>query len=165
MPPRRTTTPDDDPAAASVSFETVLTAFGTNTGIVVPPELIERLGAGQRPAVSVDLNGHVYRSTVGVMSGRHLVSVSAAIRKVTGLGPGDPIRVALTVNSTPREFDVPPDFAAALRAEPTADEFFAGLSNNLKRYHIDNINGAKAAETRQRRIDRAVGLFAAGKQR
>ena len=33
----------------TVTFETTLSAFGNNTGIVVPPELIDALGAGKRP--------------------------------------------------------------------------------------------------------------------
>jgi uncharacterized protein YdeI (YjbR/CyaY-like superfamily) len=43
--------------------------------------------------------------------------------------------------------------------------FFDGLSNSLRRYHIDNVNGAKTPETRQRRIDRAVETFRAGRPR
>ena len=43
-----------------VQFETKLTAFGDNTGIVVARELIEELGAGQRPAVMVAVNGYQY---------------------------------------------------------------------------------------------------------
>jgi hypothetical protein len=69
-------TPSERPAAPSVSFETVLSAFGNNTGIVVPPELIEQLGAGKRPPVSGVVNGHEFRTTVGVMSGQHLVGVT-----------------------------------------------------------------------------------------
>ena len=33
---------------ASVAFDTTVTATGNNTGIVVPDEIIERLGAGGR---------------------------------------------------------------------------------------------------------------------
>jgi uncharacterized protein YdeI (YjbR/CyaY-like superfamily) len=43
--------------------------------------------------------------------------------------------------------------------------FFATLSNSMQRYHVDNINAAKSADTRQRRIDKAVALFRDGKQR
>jgi hypothetical protein len=39
--------------AASVAFDATVTAAGNNTGIVVPDEIIERLGAGRRPAVVV----------------------------------------------------------------------------------------------------------------
>ena len=149
----------------TIAFETTLTATGNTTGIVVPAELIERLGAGQRPAVIVDINGYEYRNTVGVMGGRHLVSVSAAVRQATGLKGGDAIAVTLTVADGPRPAEVPSDLEAALQASKPARAFFDGLSNSLQRYHVDAINDAKTPETRQRRIDKAIGLFLAGKPR
>lgn len=151
--------------AARVEFTTTLSAFGNNTGIEVPKELIEQLGAGQRPPVLVNVNGFEFRTTVGVMSGKHLVGVTAATRKATGLVGGDTVHVVLTVATAPREVVVPDDFAAAMAANPPASTFFAGLSNSVQRYHIDTINGAKSADTRQRRIDKSVALFLAGKQR
>ena len=151
--------------AASVAFDTSVTASGNNTGIVVPGNLIERLGAGHRPAVVVTVNGYEYRSTVAVMGGQHMIGISAAIRKQTGLAGGDPVHVTLTLADTPREVGVPDDFAAALSADAEAGAFFASLSNSLQRYHVDNINGAKTAETRQRRIDKAISLFRQGKKR
>ena len=150
---------------ASATFETTVTATGSNTGIVVPEEVIERLGAGKRPPVLVSLNGYEYRTTAGGMGGKHMVPVSAAVRKATGLGGGDPVRVTLTVAETPREVAVPDDLAAALAADEQAAAFFAGLSNSLRRYHVDNIAAAKSADTRQRRVEKAVTLFRAGKQR
>ena len=66
---------------------------------------------------------------------------------------------------TPREVDMPDDFATALAADPAAGAFFAKLSNSLQRYHAGNINAAKTAGTRQRRIDKALSLFREGKQR
>lgn len=150
---------------ASVTFETTVTASGNNTGIVVPQELIERLGAGTRPALIVNVNGYEYRNTVGVMAGKHMISMSAAVRQVTGLKGGDPISVTLTVAETPPEVEMAEDFAAALAADPVAASFFKKLSNSMQRYHVDNVNGAKSAETRQRRIDKAVALFREGKQR
>ena len=150
---------------ASVDFDTTVFAAGNNTGIVVPDEVIRRLNAGSRPAVLVNVNGYEYRNTVGVMGGRHMLSISAAVRRETGLKGGDPIHVTLTVADSPREVRVPPDFAAALSAEPGIKTFFEKLANSLQRYHIDNVTGAKSAETRQRRIEKAVSLFRAGKQR
>ena len=149
----------------TAAFETTVTATGNNTGIVVPDEIIERLAAGRRPAVLVNVNGYEYRTTVGVMGGRHLISVSAAVRKATGLQGGDPIQVTLTVADTPREVTVPADFAAALAADEQAGAFFAALSNSLQRYHVDLITTAKGADTRQRRIDKAIALFRDGRQR
>ena len=151
--------------APSVSFDTTVTATGNNTGIVVPGDLIDDLGAGSRPALVVNVNGYEYRNTVGVMGGKHMISISAAIRKETGLKGGDPVHVTLTLADTPREVNVPDDFAAALSADPDAGAFFAALPNSLQRYHVDNITEAKTAETRQRRIEKAVSLFREGKKR
>ncbi len=149
----------------STTFETTLAGSGGKTGIVVPPDAVDALGAGKRPPVLVEVNGHAYRSTVAVMGGRAMVSVSAAVRAVTGLTAGDPLRVTLTLAQTPREVDVPPDLAEALSADERAGACFAGLSNSLQRYHVDTVNGAKTAETRQRRIDRAVALLREGRKR
>ena len=151
--------------ASSVAFDTTVTASGNNTGIVVPDNLIEQLGAGRRPAVVVNVNGYEYRNTVGVMGGRHMISISAAVRKATGLEGGDPIRVTLTVADSPRAVTIPADFAAALAADEQASAFFGTLSNSMQRYHIDTITAARSADTRQRRIDKAIALFRAGKQR
>lgn len=156
---------DGQPGEAAASFDGVLAARGNNTGIVVPPEVIEQLGAGKRPAVSVSLNGYVFRSTVGVMSGQHLISVSAAIRRATGLAAGDAINVELTVDSSPRPVEMPGDFAAALSAAPQAAAFFEGLPNSLQRYHVDQVTSAKTSETRNRRIAGAIDTFLAGKKR
>lgn len=149
----------------SVSFDTTLRSFGNNTGIEVPPEAIGQLDSGKSPAVVVNVNGYEYRNTVGVRGGTYLISVSAAVRKATGLKGGDPIAVTLTLAEGPRPVDMSEDFGAALDANPLARTFFEGLSNSLQRYHCDNINGAKTDETRERRIAKAVDLFLAGKER
>ena len=149
----------------SVTFETTVTATGNNTGIVLPAEAIEQLGAGNRPPVLVNVNGYEYRNTVGVMGGRHMISISAAVRKATGLQGGDPIHVTLTLATSEREVNVPADFAAALAADERARAFFEKLSNSMQRYHVDNINAAKSADTRQRRIGKAIAVFLEGKQR
>jgi uncharacterized protein YdeI (YjbR/CyaY-like superfamily) len=60
---------------------------------------------------------------------------------------------------------VPDDLAAALAADERAGAFFAGLSNSLRRYHVDNVTAAKSADTRQRRVEKAIALFRDGKQR
>jgi hypothetical protein len=150
---------------ASVKFDSTVLASGNNTGIVVPEDVIERLGAGKRPAVVVSVNGFKYRNTVGVTGGKYMISISAAVRKETGLKGGDPVHVSLAVADTPREIELPDDFAAALSAKPKTRSFFDQLSNSLQRFHIDNINGAKSAETRQRRIEKAISLFREGKPR
>ena len=150
-----------------VRFRTKLegAASGSATGIVVPPKVVAALDHGQRPPVRVTIKGHTYRSTIAVMGGKSMIGVSAAIRKATGLSAGDAIEVVLELDTSPREVDMPADFAAALERNPAAKAFFATLSNSLQRYHVDNINGAKSDDTRQRRIDKSISLFVDNKPR
>jgi len=153
------------PEPPGATFETTISSFGNNTGIVVPPEAIDQLGAGKRPAVVVTMNGYEFRTTIGVMGGQCLISVSAAIRKETGLKGGDHVRIAFALAEGPRPVNMPEDFQSALNDNAAAKKFFDSLSNSVQRYHVDNIISAKAPATRQRRIDHAVDLFLSGKAR
>lgn len=150
--------------AASSTFHTKISAFGNNAGIEVPPEVLTELGAGQRPAVLVNVNGYEYRNTVGVMGGKHLISVNAAVRKDSGLAAGDEVTVTLTVADAPREVDVAVDFAAAMDTAGVRG-FFDALPNSLQRMHAGSVAEAKTPETRERRIVKAVELFKDGKKR
>jgi hypothetical protein len=129
----------------------------------VPAEVVAALGAGKRPAVRVTINGYTYRSTVATMGGELLLPVSAEVRAGAGVAAGDEVGVEVELDTAPREVTVPPDFAAALDAEPAARQHFDSLSYSNKRYHVLAIEGAKAAETRQRRIAKAVEDLRAGK--
>lgn len=72
-----------------MKFRTVLEQAGkTATGIHVPDEVVEGLGAGKRPPVRVTINGYTYRSTVASMGGRFLVGVNAQNREAAGVAAG-----------------------------------------------------------------------------
>lgn len=141
----------------SVTFHTTLrTAGKTATGIEIPPDLVEKLGAGKRPPVRVTVNGYTYRSTVAVMGGAFLVGVSAEHRSGAGVEGGDDIDVTLELDTAPREVVVPDDLEAALRLHPPAATAFANLSYSRKQQYVQPIEAAKTAETRQRRIDKTI---------
>lgn len=141
---------------------TILLAGRTATGIQVPPGVVESLGTSKRPPVRVTINGHTYRSTVAVMGGVYLVGVSAEQRANTGVSAGDEVDVDIELDTAPREIEVPPDFAAALDGDAEAKRFFDGLSYSNKSRFVISIEGAKTAETRQRRIDKSVAMLREG---
>jgi bifunctional DNA-binding transcriptional regulator/antitoxin component of YhaV-PrlF toxin-antitoxin module len=149
-----------------MKFHTVLELGGkTATGVKVPAEVVDALSAGKRPAVTVTIGTHTYRSTIAVMGGRYMLPVSAENREAAGIKAGDELEVEVELDTAPREVDVPADFAEALQAASEATTFFEGLSNSLKRYWVLNIEGAKTQETRQRRIDGAIAKLREGKSR
>jgi hypothetical protein len=128
----------------------------TATGIEVPPDVVEALHGGKRPAVTVTVSGHTYRTTVGVMGGRTLIPVSAEHRTAAGIAAGDVVDVELERDDAPRELEVPDDLARALDAEPGARAAFDALSFSGKRRYVDPVAQAKTTETRERRIAKAV---------
>jgi hypothetical protein len=132
-------------------FETTLSQSGNNTGIEVPPEIVEQLGAGKRPAVNVSVNGYEYRSTIATMGGRFMIAFSSDKRAATGLRGGDPIAVELTLDTAPRTVEVPADLASALDAAGVRAAFDA-LAPSAQKADVTNVEGAKAEETRARRV-------------
>ncbi|MWC00119.1 YdeI/OmpD-associated family protein [Agromyces seonyuensis] len=136
-------------------FESTMFQMGNNTGIEVPTEVIEALGGGKRPAVAVVVNGYEYRSTVGVMGGKALIPFSSDKRAATGIHGGDAITVDLELDTAPREITVPDDLAAALE-EAGVRAAFDAQAPSKRKADAANVEGAKAAETRARRIDAIV---------
>ncbi|PJI94869.1 YdeI/OmpD-associated family protein [Luteimicrobium subarcticum] len=138
------------------TFRTTLLLDGRNVGIEVPDEVVQALGAGGRPPVSVTLNGFTYRSTVARMKGRYLVPVSAAIRAEAHVEGGEEHDVTVELDAQPRTVEVPDDLAAALATGGVRDAFDA-LSFSARKEHVRSVTEAKAAATRERRIGKVVG--------
>ncbi len=137
----------------------------TAVGFAVPEETVLALGKGKRPPVNVTINGYTYRSTVAPMGGRYLVGVSAENRARAGVNGGETHDVELTLDSAPREVELPEGFAAALAVDPAARRTFDALSPSNKGYHTALIAGAKSDETRQRRIEKSVAALREGRPR
>jgi len=137
----------------------------TAVGFSVPEEAVLALGKGKRPPVNVTINGYTYRSTVAPMGGGYMVGVSAENRAAAGVKGGETHDIELTLDTAPREVELPGDFAAALAGDPDARRTFEGLSPSNKGYHVSLIEGAKTDETRQRRIEKSMATLHEGRPR
>ena len=135
----------------------------TATGFQVPNDVVVALGKGKKPPVNVTINGHTYRSTVAAYGDVSMLPLSAENREAAGVKAGDEIDVELELDTAPRVVEVPDDFAAAIAADPAAAAFWPTLSYSNQRWHVLSIEGAKAAETRQRRIEKSVSLLREGR--
>ena len=144
---------------------TILQGDKTATGIRVPVEVVESFDRGKRPPVKVTINGFMYRTTIAVMGGEYMVSVSAENRAGAGVAGGDVVDVDIELDTEPRTVDLPDDLATALDAVPDARRTFDALSNSNKGWHVLQVNGAKSDETRARRIAKSVDALRQGKPR
>lgn len=142
----------------------VMRAEGMNaTGLVVPDEIVEKLGAGKKPKVSVTLKGYAYRSTIAVMGGKYMLPLAKEHRDAAGVKGGDKVEVTLELDTAPREVGIPKDFAAALKKAGLTKDF-AALAFTHRKEHVRAIEEAKTPETRLRRIEKAVAMMQAKKK-
>jgi hypothetical protein len=144
-------------------FRTTIELGGkTATGMSVPPEVVAGLGASKRPAVVVTVNGHSYRSTIAPYGGAFMLPLSAENRERASVAAGDEVEVEVELDTQPREVTVPSDLAEALAQDAQAKRAFEALSYSNQRRHVLSIEGAKTAETRQRRVDKAIEALREG---
>jgi Domain of unknown function (DUF1905)/Bacteriocin-protection, YdeI or OmpD-Associated len=145
-------------AETTQTFRTTLhAAGGNNVGIVVPDDVVAAFDRGKRLPVVVTIDGgYRYRNSIASMGGRFLLSFNAETRKATGRGAGDEIEVRLDVDDAPRTVEVPDDLAAELAQDEGARGAWEKLSYSKQRGHADSITGAKAADTRARRVAKVL---------
>jgi hypothetical protein len=141
----------------------VLLSGKTATGVEVPPEVVDALGGGRRPLVAVTINGHTYRSAVAVMGGKYMLGINADVREAAHVAAGDKIVVELALDTAPREVPVPTEVAAFFKTDAEAKAWFDGLSYSKRYVIMGTIDDAKTPETRQKRVDAALGMLRARK--
>ncbi|GIE90173.1 YdeI/OmpD-associated family protein [Actinoplanes regularis] len=142
-----------------MKFRTVVEPPEPMRGLEVPPEVVEALGGGARPPVTITINGHSWKSRVAIMRGRHLLGLSNANRQAAGVAVGDEVEVELELDSEPRVVVEPPDFAQALDDDPVARAAYDALAYSHKREHVRAVESAKKPETRLRRIEKAIAAL------
>jgi Bacteriocin-protection, YdeI or OmpD-Associated/Domain of unknown function (DUF1905) len=132
----------------------------TATGIPVPDDVVARLGSTRNPPVTVRVrkvgsaDWYTYRMSIATRGG-YILSFSSAHRAASGLAAGDPLEVTVELDTEPRILELPEDLTSALTTAGLLDKFLA-LSNSKQRAFVDPIEATKAAETRQRRVEKTV---------
>jgi Domain of unknown function (DUF1905)/Bacteriocin-protection, YdeI or OmpD-Associated len=128
-------------------------------GLEVPAEVVESLGQGKRPPVTITINGHSWKSRVAIMRGRYLLGLSNANRRAAGVEIGDEVEVEVEFDREPRIVVEPSDFARALNADAIARAAYDRLPDGRKRQLVREIETAKKPETRIRRIEKALATL------
>jgi hypothetical protein len=125
-------------------------------GIEVPPAVVEAMGKGKRPPVTVTIGTHSWRSTIASMGGKYLVGIPKEHRESVGLsGDEREIEVTLALDTAERNVELPLDLGNALAAEGLVDAF-GRLAPSARKEWVRQIETAKADTTRLSRIGKAV---------
>ncbi len=146
-----------------MDFRTTVELGGkTATGLRVPDDVVEALGAGKRPPVRITVGGHSYRTTVAPMGGAFFAPLAAEHREAAGVAAGQEIDVRIELDDAPRETALPDDLAAAL--DDDARAFFDGLAPSHRKEWVRWVEEAKKPVTRAARITRTVEALREGRK-
>jgi bifunctional DNA-binding transcriptional regulator/antitoxin component of YhaV-PrlF toxin-antitoxin module len=103
----------------------------------------------------VTINGHSYRSTATAVGGQCRVVFPSSERLAAGVSGGDSVTVKLDLDDGYRHVDLHPKFIDALRKTKLREKF-DNLSYSARKEFARSISEAKAEETRERRIEKAI---------
>lgn len=140
-------------------FTTTLLQNGNNVGIEIPDAVVAELGGKRVPVIITIDGGYTYSNTTAVMGGKNLVGVSAEHRAASGVVGGQVVEITMVRDDGPREVEVPAGLAAALAADPVATAAWEKLAYSHRKEHARAITEAKADDTRDRRIAKAIAML------
>jgi hypothetical protein len=150
------------------TFKAKLEAVGPGGSWVimrVPFRVEEVWGTKARMSVKGTINGYAFRSSIFPDgNGGHTMMVNKQMQAGAKVQPGSSATFTLAPDSGPRVVKVPPDLKKALAANEKAKSQFAEFSYSQRKAYVDCIESAKRAETRVKRIRKAVAMIAAGKK-
>jgi hypothetical protein len=137
----------------------------TTAGFEVPDEIVNELRGGGHPKVVVRIGGYEFRTSIARMGERYMLGVSNERRAESGIAPGETHDVEVTIDTAPREVELPEDLATALAADAEAKIFFDTLSYSKQSWHVLKVQEAKTPETRARRVRTSVEMLRDGRAR
>ncbi len=146
-----------------MDFRTTVELGGkTATGLQVPDDVVEALGSGKRPPVTVTVGGYSYRTTVAPMGGAFWVPLAAEHREAAGVAAGQEVEVGIELDAAPREMALPDDLAAAL--DDDARRTYDSLALLAPKEWVRWVEEAKKPETRAARIEKTAASLREGKK-
>jgi len=143
-------------------FTTTITRSGTRALIELPFDPDEEWGSKERHYVAGTVGGRGIRGVLDRTALGFVMSLGAAWRRDSGVGPGDTVDVTLAPEGPLLESQAD-DVRAALEGEPAAAALFRSVAPFYRKNFLRWIDEAKRPETRAARIAETVKTLAAGR--
>ena len=143
------------------TFRAKIRKVGPGYWVDVPVSVIGELSATIPIPVIVRYAGDAHASTVtsgGRGHGR--LALRADVFRAGGFAVGGEIAITLTLDRTPRTLTVPSDLQRALAFRPAAEAGWQHAAPSTRRVLVEQLNAVRTEETRARRIEKLVELFA-----
>ena len=143
--------------------------------MVLSDERVDTIGEGpKRFPVARTISGCTWRGSVARMGGEFLLGMSRAVREAAGVHIGEAVPVTISLDTAPREVEVPVALAEALDADPATRAAFDALAYPHRKEFARRVAEAtfarrvaeaKQAQTRDRRVQQAVTMIRDGRLR
>lgn len=141
---------------SELSIRTAIVQQGPAACIPLTEEQVGTLGGARNAPVTVTIGDRTARLRIGQMGGRSMIGLSKAARAELGVDVGDEVDAMIALDTAEREIEVPAELAAALADDPAAKAAFDDLAPSKRKEMAGSIAEAKAAETKQRRLEKAL---------
>jgi len=151
----------------TVTFKALILKFskkGEKSGwtyIEIPADIARQLKPGNKKSFRVkgSLDRYEFRNTALLPMGKgdFILPLNASVRRAIGKNHGAMIKVKLTADETPFQFD--PDFIQCINDEPGAKEYFEMLPGAHQKYFSNWIASAKTGQTKAKRIAQSINAF------
>jgi hypothetical protein len=155
-------------STATQRFEVKVQGEGPNGAwarIHLPIDVPRVFGTKSRLSVRGTVNGFPFRSSIFPNGdGTFHMMFNKAMQAGAQATAGDVVAVVMEPDDGPRELEVPPDLLAALEAVEPAARHWRGFPPSARQLYVEWIVGAKGAETRAPRVERAVAQIGEGKK-
>ncbi|MCH1882561.1 YdeI/OmpD-associated family protein [Agrococcus sp. ARC_14] len=146
-----------------VRIRTTIIQEGPAASIPLTEAQVSSLGGARNAPVTVTIGDRTARLRIGQMGGRSMVGLSRAARAELGIEYGDEVEADIALDTAERLTELPPELEAALATDSGAKAAFEALAPSRRKEMARAIAEAKAEETRQRRLEKALEqLRAAG---
>jgi hypothetical protein len=130
---------------------------GAWTFLYVPFNVAKVFGSRARISVAGRMNGFAFRNSLLPMGdGTHRMAVSKELRAGAKTRAGAMVTVSMDIDRNERVVVVPVELKKALARNKAAAKAFATLSYSHRKEFADWVGGAKQAETRVRRAQKAI---------
>jgi hypothetical protein len=136
---------------------------GSEVAALKPPfdvvAVFERKG---RVPVKGTINRFPFRNSLMNMGDGHMMVVNAQLRAGAQCKAGDTVTVVMELDEDERTVEVPAYLKKIIDRDPKARESWSKLSFTYRKEYVQEIEGAKKKETREKRIARMMDALRQG---
>jgi hypothetical protein len=155
-------------ASASKTFKARIEGEGPGgawTRVQLPFDVERTWGSKGRVSVKGTINGFAFRSSIFPNGdGTHHMMINKAMKEGATAGAGDAVNITMAPDTEERTVDVPADLKKAVSGNRAASALFAQLGPSCRKEYVEWIEGARRAETRTSRIEKAVEYACGGEE-